>query len=386
MRCVMLLLPIAVLPPSLALAQSPPPAETPDLVENLVTFDAGAATLRWERQHWLLVSGDRVLKDFGPSQAEARQALLVVQELKLNQYATIGAPAPVAEYWLSDGRAPEGFTPGLRRVGMDINSLRVERVQAQWCLRDARTVLFNFGFHGEDARRALAIIQKYGFTEIGVIGPTQPSMYVFLAPMIGRSPAARAMPSSHRPAGGGNADTGFAAVVTPALAPLSGSSVSRPLPGWGEQMESVPFNWRQAQINHDSGSWRLIAGDHVLGDFGDDETAAQQALSLLFYYRFTEHCAIGGSKPVFSFFLVNGRAPFGAMYGVNGQAFQADRLSVQKLGNNWSLCEGDRVLVVLGEKADEAEQLLDVIRQHKFDRLCRLGPAERGMTFLVRSR
>jgi hypothetical protein len=75
------------------------------------------------------------------------------------------------------------------------------------------------------------------------------------------------------------------------------------------------------------------------------------------------------------------------MFGFSGQAFQPDKLSVQQLGTTWTLCEGDRVLVMLGDKPDEARQLLELIRQHKFDRLCHVGLSQDGgMTFLVRSR
>jgi hypothetical protein len=407
---------------------TPPSAPVAEVAENLQALDPSAVNLRWERQHWLLVDGERILKDFGRRESDGRQALRAIQELRLDQYGTVGTPSPLMEYWLSNGQAPQGIAPGLRRVTFDAATLRVERMQSQWCLRDAKMILFNFGFHAEEARQALAIIQKYGFTEIGVIGPAQPAMFVFLAPINGVAPNSRIAPASrvhktaYQPEGSGrdksrinaNPGAGLGSIITPALPPLTGSAPPRhgarlafgreslpdrkhsaakfgnagsPLPGWDEKLECVPFNWRQVRMRQDNGIWELAAGNYVLCTFGADEEAARQALGVLHYYHFTEHYRIGHPRPTFSFFLINGQPPIGSMFGHSGQAFQPDKLSVQKLGMEWSLCEGDRVLAMLGDKPDEARQLLELIQQHKFDRLCRVGSlGDGGMTFLVRSR
>jgi hypothetical protein len=408
---------------------SPPPsAQTTEIKEQLLSFDPVAVNLRWEERRWVLMAGDRILKDFGRREHEARQALRLIQELHLNQYGTVGSPSPVMEYWLTDGQAPQGFTPGLHHLSLDAATLRVERIQSQWCLRDGRTIFFNFGFHGDEAERALAIIQKYGFTEIGVIGPAQPAMLVFLAPSNGSMPTSRTAPASrvhktaYQPEGArrdkgrinANPGAGLGAIVTPALPPLAAAghsphgprlafgreklpdgkhSAARfgnsgpPLPGWEEQVECVPFNWRQVRMRQDNGVWQLAAGDYILATFGTDDESARQALSVLHHYHFTEHYRIGRPQPSFSFFMINGQPPLGMMFGLGGQAFQPDKLSVQQLGPTWTLCEGDRVLVMLGDKPDEARQLLELIRQQKFDHLCRLGsPQDGGMTFLVRSR
>jgi hypothetical protein len=405
-------------------AQSPadaPTAEIPAVAENLLSFDPATLTLRWENSRWLLVAGEQLLKDFGPRQNEARQALRLLQDLNLNQYGTVGSPRPILEYWLADGQAPARFTPGLRRLTMDPATLRVEQMQAQWCLRDARMVFFNFGFHQREAEQALAIIAKYGFTDIGILGGAQPALFIFFAPCNGLSPSARAAPTSHirkasyqpenpnpeRSRINVNPGGGLGAIVTPALPPLRNPSphgprlafgrdsladsrhgaarfgnAAPPLPGWEDRMECVPFNWRQVRMHQENGVWQLVAGECVLASFGADEEAARQALSVLHYYHFTEQYRLGHPEPLFTFFLINGQPPLGLPFGLSGLAFQPDHVSVQQLGRNWSLCEGDRVLVMLDDKEEGAQQLLDVIRLHKFDRLCRIG----GMTFFARAR
>jgi hypothetical protein len=384
-------------------------------VENLTSFDGAAARLEWVDQHWQILAGETVLKDFGRREPEARQALRLIQELGLTQRGTVGRPTPVMEYWLASGAGPQGLTPGLRLLPLDLPSLRVEKIQAQWCLRDSQRVLFNFGLHPEEARRALAILRKYRFTQVGVVGRAIPSMLVFVSEGEGMSGLSSASTSRIRkvsmrsPAGSPArpADSMLGSVVTAALPPLQESTslpgahpvvfkenqdrsahlaAAKPrLPGWDEQGEWVPLDWRQAQVRQEGGVWKLAAGSYVVATFGADEQAARQALAAVQHYRFTEHCRVGQPSPVFSYFLVNGQAPRGLLFGLSSLAFQPDKLSVQALGRLWALCSGDQVMLILGEDGDEARRLLEAIRRNQFDRLCRIGPSEKeSMSFCVR--
>jgi hypothetical protein len=384
-------------------------------VENLVSFDAREARVAWLENRWQIVVGERVLKDFGRRETEARQALRLIQDLGLTQRGTVGAPAPVMEYWLCGGQGPKGQPSGLRVVSIDLPSLRVERIQAQWCLRDGLRVLYNFGVRPQEARRALAIVRKYAFNRIAVLGQAVPSMTVLLcgtdawgtsqplAPARGHGQAARPAQGTNPP------EKTMSSLVTPALPPLQEGGgglhhfhavnfkgqpgAGRPgatapsLPGWDEQGEWVPFDWRQVQLRQQDGVWKLTAGSLVLASFGDDVEAARLALAAVRHYPLTEQCRIGGPEPVFCYYLSNGQPPRGLMFGLGGQAFRPDRLSVESLGRTWALCEGQKVLLMLGEQPEDARQLLEVIRRQQFDRLVRLGaPQGPGMWLLVRVR
>ena len=124
----------------------------------------------------------RTLKEFGRRESDARLALRLIRELRLNQHGIIGSPTPSLEYWLSDGlAAARPGRPDYTLLPIDSPSLRVEQTESQWVLRDQHRVLFNFGGDEGGARQALAVIHKYGFTEVGVVNPAAPSMVVFLA-------------------------------------------------------------------------------------------------------------------------------------------------------------------------------------------------------------
>jgi hypothetical protein len=404
-------------------APAQPPAEAPPVAEpapreDLVSFDPREAQLDWNDRRWQVVADGHVLKDFGRRENEARQALRLIQDLGLTQRGTVGAPAPVMEYWLASGAGPTGLAAGLRQLPIDLPSLRVEQIQAQWCLRDNLRVLYNFGLRPEEARRALAIVRKYGFRHVVVVGQAAPSMTVLLCDPDDRlagspmSPSRIHPTSAHQNTTPKAPDTTFGSVVTAALPPVqegggllhahppsfkgpdrprtgaSHSGTPNPgLPGWQEPGEWVPFDWRQVQLRQDEGGkWELASGTLVLARFGTDAQAGHLALDAVRHYRLTEQCRVGRPTPLFSYFLSQGQAPRGVMFGLSGLAFQPDKLSVQSLGQRWAVCEADKVLAILGDQS-EAEQLLEAIQRNKFDRLVRLGTAEgEGMTLLLRVR
>ncbi len=395
----------APLPPLIPL---PAPAETPP-VENLQSFDGRDARLVWNDRRWQIVVGERVLKDFGRRENDARGALRLIQDLELTQRGTVGAPAPVMEYWLSHGHGPTGITPGLRALAIDLSSLRVEQIQAQWCLRDDLRILYNFGLRPQEAQRALAIVRKYGFDRIAVLGQAAPEMTVWLCsaePWNTSGPLASAHGRA-RPQKQANPSPGpqtMGSIVTAALPPLQeggptlhrthlvaakgarGADKMAPsLPGWDEQGEWIPFDWRQVQLRQEEGGWKLAAGSIVLACFGTDAETAQQALAAVRHYRLTEQCRVGAPEPVFCYYLSNGQAPRGLMFGLPSIAFQPSKLSVERLGSIWALCEAQKVLILLGDQVEDARRLLEVIQHQQFDRIIQLGPPEHpAMTLLVR--
>jgi hypothetical protein len=398
-------------------ASNPPPTQAPSVLpgtqttallrpEHLVTFDYQQAELRWIDQRWQLVAGEVWLKDFGRREADARAALRTIQSLRLTQRGTIGMPMPVIEYWLADGQAPQGFVGAGRLETLDASSLRVEQVEGQWCLRDNRHRLFAFGPHREEADQALAVIRHYGFTHMGIIGPATPTMIFFLANDhgLGRnhyvSPAelkAGALagrklgekdPQPRSPA----AATDLHGVAQESSQPSApsrsgGHAGANTSPAAKNSPQRLAFDYRQVQLRHDDKDWKLVFGGYVFANFGDDHYAAQQALSLFQYYRFTEEILIGRPTPTFSYFLVAGQPPRGLKFGLPAESFFPESVTVRQLGKQWIVCENERPLVNFGDCEEDARELARAIQRHRFDHLCRLGNGPgRSLTILVRAR
>jgi hypothetical protein len=409
------------------------PRPAPPVREALLNFDPQRADVAWSQNHWQLVADGQVLKDFGRREVEARVALRVLRDLHLTQHGTVGTPHPVMEYWLSDGRAPHGLTTGLHVLQLDPGQLRVEQMQGQWTVRDSNRVLFNFGRQEADARQALGVVQKYGFTEVGTLGGAGgPTMLV----MLGRaeapgeadptlphlpprqSPLHPAAPNDpHAPKLTGVKPAAFD--IPPVLSPvipalheepaaatrtqsvnafghsetvevLSADETPRlkrtppPPPLATEWIDRTTFDWRQFQLRQDGGQHTLQAGNLVLARFANDHDA-RQALAAVQHYRFTEQDRIGRPQAYCSYFMCNGEAPRGQYVGVRAEPFHPDQLSVSRVEDRWAIVNGEKPLVWFGDRPEEARVMLDVIQRNQFDRLCHIGD-DRGLSFFVRSR
>jgi hypothetical protein len=371
---------------------TPPP-------ENLVTFDYRRAEVRWMDQRWQLLADGVWLKDFGRREADARDALRTIQSLRLTQRGTVGTPAPVMEYWLSDGQAPGRIAAAGRIQKLDLPSLRVEAVRGQWCLRDNGRIWFVFGPQREGADQALAVIRRYGFTHVGTIGQlTTPSMTYFLGGEDSNPHAltpAGAKPGPivpHPPVAPDPADASRAqhpGAISPAPAPAGRHPVGETRGAATPPSPPVrlAFDFRQVQVRRDGADWKLTFGSHVFANFGDDQLAAKQAQSLFQHYRFTEQFLIGRPVLTFSYFLVAGQAPRGLKFGVLTEAFRPEAVVVRQVGNQWTVCEGDRPLVSCGDQQKDARQIVQAIQRYHFDHLCRVGnDPGHSLTFLVRER
>ena len=197
--------------------------------ENMIAINSGDITLkRVAGGAWQLWMGQKMLRDFGAgdtSENNARDAARVYRDIRPTEWAMIGSPRPVVEYGLINGRPPMapgmpgaasddrgrafpaggGSGPAHQRRGarrtiipIDLKTVRVEAIRGVWCLRDDTNILFNFGPNKADAEQAHAVVQRYGFNRIGVVGSPTPVMhYLFAttdaapAPTPGRSPRPR---------------------------------------------------------------------------------------------------------------------------------------------------------------------------------------------------
>ena len=143
-------------------------------------FDPMQVRLRQEKGRWQLLAGQEVLKDFGYQETEAMFALHVIRYYQLNERITVGEKDTGIEFWLSFGQAPRGRMPGQQTIPFAPQQLRAVALGNDYWVTDGRYRYFRFR-RAEDAEQAIAIIQRYGFTQVGVIGRPQPIMLYWLA-------------------------------------------------------------------------------------------------------------------------------------------------------------------------------------------------------------
>ncbi len=420
-----------------ALAQSPAanlspsqgtPAPATIMPESLKTFNPLALAVTWNDGRWQIVHGSDVLKDFGSSERDARQALRIIQELGVNQYGTIGSPQAAMEYWLINGRAPQNMPrEGLLVQTLEPGRLQVQQTFTQWTVRDGMRSLLSFGERENDARQALAVIRKYGFTQLGTMGIGAPKMYVFFGRTTGAEtgvpdPPATSLhtarmtpphfsriaknadgtPHIEQPASNGLER--LAPAVVPPLAPPEPprSTPQTPATTWhdpphlGPLQPATPapadgrdhmvFDWRRVEVRLDGADWKLTLGRQVLESFGTDALAARLALSAIRYYRFRELRHAGNDGLGTAYYLSSTQAPRSVMIGLYAEPFHPEHVEVRMLEGRYSVVDGIHPLMNFGPRKAEAEQLVAEIKRQKYNRLCKVSPFNpTGMTFLVRA-
>jgi len=393
------------LPPSL----TTPPKNAGNLVaapqdlplpmkENLIPIIAQDISLkRVAGGAWQLWMGQKMLRDFGAGdagEANARDAARVFRDIRPTEWAVIGNPRPVVEYGLINGRPPmapgipggksderggffptgSGSNPLVSGAGakaiipIDLKTVRVEAVRGVWCVRDDAMIHFNFGPNRADADQALAVIHRYGFNRVGVVGTPAPVMnYLFAS-------------TDNVPA----PNTGPLAQVA-LQAQIDGlSRIGIPVAGVGYVGEMFRFDPRKLEIRKDGGEWQIVAGTELIGRFGPSEFAARDAVRAIQDARYNEFCTVGSNG--LTFFLVNGKAPTRVPFYVQGRHFDPGSLRVSKSSEKWAVTEANRHLLDCAS-AEEGETLIRVLKHFQFDQLCHLGPSPRvGVSFFAKGK
>lgn len=365
--------------------------------ERKFPLDSRDVSLKRAVGAWQLWVGQKLLRDFGDHEQDARDVLRVLKDLGPTEWATIGSPKPIVEYGLRNGRAPmtlgavgqgaeDPSNPGVQvSVGgnfngpavtgagaravipIDLRTVRVEAVRGVWCLRDDDNIHFNFGPVKADAEQALAVVRRYGFNRVGVVGQSMPIMSYFFVggdaelPQRDRGPLARAS----------------------LQAQIDGlTRVGIPVPGVGFVGEMTRIDTRKLDARKDGGEWVVVSGTDVLGRFGPTEWAARDAVRTMGEARFTEYCKLGSAGV--TFFLVNGKAPTRVPFSARGRRFDPAALKVEQVGAGWAVTERGRTLFDCAG-AEEGETLIRVIRHFGFDQTCHIGPTPRqGVSFLAK--
>jgi hypothetical protein len=379
--------------------------------EKKFAINAGDVSLKRVAGAWQLWAGQRMLRDFGNDETTARDATRVYRDLRPTEWVTIGSPKPVVEYGLVNGRPPaapglpgagaddpngptsaglsgtgtisagvvsgSGFSgngPAVSGAGakavvpIDLRTVRVEAVRGVWCVRDDLNIHFNFGANKADAEQAVAVVRRYGFNRVGVVGSPTAMSYLFAAPEGGGLPPA--------PQG---------ALAKLALqAQIEGlDRVGIPVAGVGYVGEMFRFDPRKVEARKDGSEWVVAAGTEIIGRYGMTEWAARDAVRTIQDSRFNEFCKVGSAG--LTFFLVDGKAPTRVPFNAQGRRFDPSGLKVQKAGDRWAVTENGRHLFDCAS-AEEGETLVRVLKHFQFDQLCQLGPAPRqGVSFLAKS-
>lgn len=362
--------------------------------ENKVAVSAMDVSLKRVSGGWQLWAGQKLLRDFGDREMDARDAARVMRDLRPTEWVTIGGPKPVVEYALVNGRpAMTATLPGAEEpkgpvsagivdtanrpiatgagakliIPIDLRTVRVEPVRGVWCLRDDAAIHCNFGPVKADADQALAAVRRYGFNRVGIVGTPTPVMtYFFVGPDAAPAPK--------------NALTAIS--LQAQIDALN--RVGIPVPGVGYVGEMIHFDAKKLEVRKDGSEWVVAAGNDVIGRYGPSEWVARDAARSIQDARFTEFCKVGSAG--LTFFLADGKAPTKVPLMAQGRRYDLTSLKVQQYGQKWAVTENGRHLLDC-VNADEGEVLIRVLKAFQFDQLCHLGPTPKlGVSFFAKAK
>ena len=150
------------------------------------------------------------------------------------------------------------------------------------------------------------------------------------------------------------------------------------------QEDCVSFNPRTAEVKQINRRWKIVDGSHWLFDFGDKGDEAKKALAIIKHYRMNQSCFVGRPDPSFEYMLVSGRAPQGSYPGEDCISFNPRTAEVKQINRRWKIVDGSHLMFDFGDKRDEAERALKIIKKYGFTRSCFVGRPDPSFTYLRR--
>lgn len=152
------------------------PETHPLIREDCVSFNWRNIRVRQIDGRWKIVEGSHWIMDFGSKKSEAHQAHRILRHYRLTSMCFVGRPNPSFTYFLSEGRAPAGAISGEDCIAFNPGRIEVRKINNRWKITEGDHWMFDFGSKEQEARQALALIRKYGFTYTCYVGRPHASM------------------------------------------------------------------------------------------------------------------------------------------------------------------------------------------------------------------
>jgi cathepsin L len=134
--------------------------------------------------------------------------------------------------------------------------------------------------------------------------------------------------------------------------------------------DCVGFNPATAAVKKIDNRWKIVDGSHWMFDFGKNEAAAKKSLAVIKFYKMNKSCFVGRPDASFKYLLVGNNAPVGNMGGQDCIKFNPAAIEVKKIGANWKIVQGNMWMYDFGNKQDEAEFSMKMIKKYGFTNQC----------------
>ena len=150
--------------------------------EDCIGFNPANVQAKNVGGSWKVVDGDHWMLDFSSSQANANKARNIIKHYRMNRMCFVGRPSKTGKqlmmYFKINNSAPSGTFPGEDAIGFNPSNVQASQVNGSWKVVEGSHWMLDFGVSEANARKAVWIIQKYGFKFMCFVGrPNAPMMY-----------------------------------------------------------------------------------------------------------------------------------------------------------------------------------------------------------------
>ena len=143
--------------------------------EDCISFNPAGLSVVESGGSYKLAEGGMWLLDFGSNEAEAEEALQIIQHYSMDAECFVGRPDASLVYWTVGGSAPAGGFPGEDCVSFNPDTVEAKYVSGRWKVVDGDHWMFDFDQEEDEAKLTAEIIKFYGFNKSCYVGRPGPS-------------------------------------------------------------------------------------------------------------------------------------------------------------------------------------------------------------------
>jgi hypothetical protein len=137
--------------------------------------------------------------------------------------------------------------------------------------------------------------------------------------------------------------------------------------------DCISFNPDTTTMEQISFGWRIMDGSQIIFGFDFDKTEATIALATIKHYKMTQSCFVGRPRPTFHYMLAGGSSPVGSFRPTDCSPFNPATTNVKQMNGSWKVADGGNGLFDFGEKKEEADQTLAIIKKYGFTYSCMIA-------------
>jgi len=316
--------------------------------EDVIKFDPAKVEAKNVGGAWKVVQGALWMLDFGPSEANARQAVKIIKDNGFQYQCFVGRPNAPMMYFRKDA-PPVPVEVAEDCVPFNPDQVEAKLVGSGWKVVQGGMWMMDFGAGKAEAEKAVKIIKHYRMTQQCFVGRPAPE--------------------------GKNLMMYFKTATGVPMGTFPGEDV-------------IKFDPAKVEAKNVGGAWKVVQGTLWLLDFGPSEANARQAVKIIKDSGFQYQCFVGRPNAPMMYFRKDGPPIVVTLPVVtlpaaveDCTAFRSDKVKVKFRSGGWALVDGDKVVLNFGDNAFSALKALQVIKHYDMNAQCFIGRADGGMQY-----